>query len=1051
MRLITGRDLVRIVRGVYAMVFMIEVMFGARDNVEPSRQADDAPVAAGEIPLSFSPPIYRPIAIEGNKLIEVLLDGDWRCNKNAHEDVASDPQTGDEWFNFRVPGQWAHQQGPLPENASAALGTDFEIPVGWQEKRIFLRFDAIHGNTRYWLNGKELGMTENYWTPVEYEITSTVRHGKKNNLRLIQSRNLVNEKIQFSGYKEQRHPPETGIPRSVHIFALPKVNISLLNIRTDFDKEYKDGELLLDVKLDGVTARGEMFVLDAILTDPSGQRVGLKNSSFHLSPAEEAPVRIRIPVSHPLQWSAEKPNLYVLTLKLGSGGQIAEQIMRNIGFRKIEIRGRQVFLNGRLLKLAGACHHEFDPITQRSGTAQYAEIDVLLMKACNMNFARTTHYPPTSEFLEACDRLGLYAEVEAPFMWTRDKESGQEDASIVHKYLQPTASMIAYHRNHPSVIMWSLANESGWIEQDPGNLPVNYQATHKLVKRMDSTRLTIFHSETDSDGRVCDIGNLHYPTYPFDGSKWIQNDSRPVMLGEAVITIGDSWFNKFVHYDPGLHEEWMMYDNLYWFAWGRRAGTPQQEEWRALHHPVGQNNPYSAWSQIYNSTHLLGMSIWEFGAHEFGIVDDWRRPKPIFWGMKRMLTPVYIPIRQIDFKPGTKSVRIPIENRYAFTDLSECVVTFEISDTGVISGKSVSENLVARKISLSLAPGSKGEVEIPLPSDAKEGKLLIIRSIDSKGYLIDAHGILLGDHKEYIAKADSGRPEFEDDGVSIKIRCENLSFDINRSSGTITSHEGLPSPVLMVLPTPYLSNTWPGQAQPIILPQADTRKISSITIKKIEGGLVLLVDEAYDVFRGTLNINIDKLGTAVIAYEYTFLGQDAAVRELGLRFQISSACRNVSWRRKSEWDVYPEDQIGRPVGSATAQRDGRANVTDASCGGIFPVLPQSGSHLLQSKSPWWWIAEPKTNESKTWPWSMDDDGYGTRDFVSTKFNFYRVTLSAPDGSGIEAFSNGTAHARAFLEGPSTMFHVWNRGDKILKTGERVEGRCIVQLHGAARK
>src|SRR5574340_311330 len=122
-------------------------------------------------------------------------------------------------------------------------------------------------------------------------------------------------------------------------------------------------------------------------------------------------------VSQPLPWSAEKPQLYRLRVELRRGGTTIERIERNLGFRNIEIRGRQVYVNGKRVKLAGACHHETDPLTGRADTARHAQTDVRLLKEANLNYIRTSHYPPNAELLDGADRLGMYVEVEAPFCW----------------------------------------------------------------------------------------------------------------------------------------------------------------------------------------------------------------------------------------------------------------------------------------------------------------------------------------------------------------------------------------------------------------------------------------------------------------------------------------------------------------------------------------------------------------------------------------------------------------------------------------------------------
>ena len=170
------------------------------------------------------------------------------------------------------------------------------------------------------------------------------------------------------------------------------------------------------------------------MQDPSGKVRQARRWPWRpIEPFTGKDVDIVTHVATPLQWSAEKPRLYRLTVELRRGKTTLERIERNIGFRNIEVRGRQVYVNGQRVKLAGACHHELDPLTGRADTARHAETDVRLLKEANLNYIRTSHYPPNAELLDAADRLGMYVEVEAPFCWVGGA-TGQPDQSLRHAH-----------------------------------------------------------------------------------------------------------------------------------------------------------------------------------------------------------------------------------------------------------------------------------------------------------------------------------------------------------------------------------------------------------------------------------------------------------------------------------------------------------------------------------------------------------------------------------------------------------------------------------------
>lgn len=193
----------------------------------------------------FTPVRYRPMATKVTGLTEniVSLNGEWRIDPKPAHGVREHPLDAASWSSFHVPGQWAQQGFDLPQDRTVALAREFNIPMDWAGYRIYLRFDAIHGGTHYWLNGKPLGYSENLFTPVEWEITDAVKTGAANRLDLEMKVATVAEKLSnasgYAGYSLG------GIDRAVSIYALPRLHISSLHLNAGLDKAYRDGELQL--------------------------------------------------------------------------------------------------------------------------------------------------------------------------------------------------------------------------------------------------------------------------------------------------------------------------------------------------------------------------------------------------------------------------------------------------------------------------------------------------------------------------------------------------------------------------------------------------------------------------------------------------------------------------------------------------------------------------------------------------------------------------------------------------------------------------------------
>ncbi|MBM3499686.1 MAG: hypothetical protein FJX74_13585, partial [Armatimonadetes bacterium] len=451
----------------------------------------------------FEPVRYRPIPTQqvGLGSAVMSLNGEWQ--------IADDPDDPG-WKPFRVPGQWVQQGYDLPQDRPVAVAREFEIPRAWQGRRIILRFDAIHGGTRYRLNGHDLGYSENLFTPVEWDITDAARPGEVNRLDLTMTVDTLSERLSYSsGYAFHNLG---GIDRSVRLFALPALHVRALRLNAGLGDTYRDGVLDLSLHLEGPADDARVRLT---LLGPDGQAIEHSAPLTPIDPGRgEVAVRSVVPDVRP--WSAEKPNLYLLRLDLLQADRLIERIDRRVGFRRIEVRGSQLYVNGRRVKLAGACHHETDPLSGRADTARHAEEDVRLLKAANLNYLRTAHYPPTEELLVAADRLGVYVEVEAPFCWV----GSDSDPAHLPAVLTPTSAMIDAAHAHPSVLLWSLANESQFS-------PL-FEVSARLCRDLDPTRPTTFNNPDPR--RVCDIANLHYAPMPYD--QHLPDDPRPVFLGE---------------------------------------------------------------------------------------------------------------------------------------------------------------------------------------------------------------------------------------------------------------------------------------------------------------------------------------------------------------------------------------------------------------------------------------------------------------------------------------------------------------------------------------
>ncbi|HJN17306.1 MAG TPA: glycoside hydrolase family 2 TIM barrel-domain containing protein, partial [Armatimonadota bacterium] len=651
----------------------------------------------------------------------------------------------------------------------------------------------------------------------------------------------------------------------------------------------------------------------------------------------------------------------------------------------------------------GACRHEIDPLTGRADTARHAARDVELLKDANLNYIRTAHYPPTRELLDAADRLGMYVEVEAPFCWVH----GEGDADDLGAVLTPTSAMIDYCHHHPSVILWSVANESQFNSL--------FEASAEVCKDLDPTRPTTFNNPDPK--RICDIANLHYAPMPYD--QHLEGDPRPIILGEYNFPVCHEQTD--VRINPGLRELWGHGHGIPDSYWGWACA----QSFEGPHLRPG--TPPGTWSHITRSERIVGGAIWAAFDEPFylpdgrdvgyawrhgfwGLIDAWRRPKPEWWLAKLIFSPVWFPERRVRLSEGATAVVVPVENRYTFTELGELEFTWRMGSR-------------AGRLTVDAPPGSTGEVEIPIPPDVEQGDLAIIDVHDAAGALVTVAAIQLGDPRPgTIPIPNAGPPSHslangkwknEGDRYGFSIDAESAEFEVDSDARRASV---LDFPALHL--TRYdFADLAPNEKPYEVLPRAETRVVESVAVQEEGTCLAITVRDRYEGFDGSTTWRIDRSGVGEISYDYAYHGEELNAREIGVRLTLPESCDELQWRRWSEWGVYPEDSISRTEGVAKARRD--------------PALGES-----------------RRGVRPDWPWSLDETELGTNDFRSVKLNIYEAALRSATGAGVGVRASADAHVRACLDGNGVKLHLLKEcrlGPVVLRDGDRLAGRSAVQL------
>jgi beta-galactosidase len=975
----------------------------------------------------FAPDIHltpRPSAVPGTDTLKVDLGGTWNyvvqpAPRFWEQKTASPGSTG----TIQVPGEWAMQGYTVPKGGAAGYWRTVEIPRDWEAKRIKLKCDAAFSLAEVWVNGKNVGQYEGGFTPFEFDITEEVESGKSAVIALrIEQDTMAADLSSMINYAQH---DLGGLTRKIYLFAVPDVNLYRLHAETRFDSKFQDATLHLTL---GVANQSRSTVegakLRLRLTDPEGKPVTLHPDSAHLPGLRAGEDRVQvvdIPVTKPQHWENEHPWLYKLTAELVANGSTVETAERRIGFRQIEIRGNQLILNGQPIKLHGVERHETNPARGRSLQSGMWSLDAKLLHEANMNYVFTSHYPVPEEFLDACDELGLLVTEEMPSVWvgwqngTGDAPKGSTDPRYYQTMATIAATAIEKDRSHPSIVFWQTCDECIWGR--------NYSSLMSLFATMDSSRPVNFSYEAGTSK----FFSQHYPSID-EARKAPADGSKPIIY-DQYCHINN--YNRREHYtDPGLRDYYGKAIAPMWDAMYLNPGIAGGAIWEWSDDvfqlpPSGhERNRFQGYLDPQNGRWLVGYGPW-------GIVDSWLRKKPEFWNVKKAYSPVRIREHEAIPVDSSRRLRIPVENRYFFTNLNELKIDWV---SGQSQGTATGD----------VPPNSKGVIEIPLPEGAAGNPEFTLKFFN-RGELVDAYILPIGKVSPVPAEAAAAAPSssaarLEQGEKSFVVRAQDSYWEFDRKTGLLVAG-GKSRQTASVVGGPYLAIT-PLELAPfgqisgpnVTLQPPVMNWTTSNVEAQVEGcSVVIRASGSYPDYSGAYTARIDGSGRLTMDYRFEFSGAEARVREIGLLFDAPATANILHWKHKTQWSYYPDGHIGRPQGSAPAFRDASA----------WP------------KAIW--------GETPPWPWELDATAEGTNDFRSSKFNILWASLTNAQDQGLRVDSDGRQTVRAwvdrdrvrllvsdFANGGSEVFlrdtH-WTREQKTLHKGDVISGTVRLSVNG----
>ena len=852
------------------------------------------------LPDEASYPVLQELA--GVETPAVLLSGTWQFRYSPDS----------KWDKIQVPGEPAMQGYAIEHDKPFTYRKSFTVPADYAGKHTILRFDGVYSYARLFVNDTFVREHHGGFTRWDTDVTPFVRPGKKNEIRLEVTDRL--DDISYaSGYA---HHPIGGILRDVTLFALPETCLYDFYAETHLDAAYEDAVLKIGYSSPVVGGAEVAYTL----ADPSGRRYPLAQSRF---PLKEGGNMNELPVKNPLKWDAEHPNLYTLTVTLSKDGKEIGRFDRRIGFRDVKIEKDRMLVNGMPVKLRGACRHDIHPTLGRTTTAELDSLDVILFKRSNMNFVRTSHYPPTERFLEYCDRYGIYVESETAVCFVdtyRQKNYApgktQDSAEFTPRYLSQCREMVKSFRSHPSILFWSIGNESVY--------GTNFQQCWDWVKATDKTRPVIF-SYPGSVGEkepVYDILSMHYQDVNGNLNQW--NRSTHGFQGEGIPALFDEWAHPACYTyatlqeDPNIREFWghsieRMWSGLF-DAPGGLGGAiwGYVDETFMLPEPKVGTAFWKEFARTAKPEDYQGKCV---GYGEWGIVDVWRREKPEFWATKKAYSPVRLMTTEVASFLSGQRLLLPLYNCFDHTDLDEIKIRYTY--------KGVEKELPAP----SIAPHQKGLLVIPAEA-WEEGELLSICFYTATGELLDAEQVSLGsDYHVRLADSEAspvnGVLLVEETAGMMTIKGDGFEIPFSKETGLICNATSKGQVIIEKGPFLHLDinlNHLTGaevrkSARKFLTSDSDWKK-QSLTYTRKEGAVEVALSGFYQDVQTDILIRISPAGEMNVSY--VVAGQpNGYLRETGLSFYLPERLDYLQWERKGMWSCYPEGAFAGNTGETS--------------------------------------------------------------------------------------------------------------------------------------
>ena len=608
---------------------------------------------------------------------------------------------GDDYFKgFKKEYKVTNDSLPVPitDNHVGSYRRVIELPANWDGKQVVAHFGSVTSNIYLFVNGHYAGYAEDGKVAAEFDITKFVKPGK--NLIAFQTFRWCDG----SWDEDQDFWRLSGVARNCYLFAKnPAVQVSNIKITPDLLNDYQDGELLINVNVKGNP------LIDFQLINANNQVVGKSSGSFHSMLTGSA----RFTVRNVKKWTAETPYLYtLLTIVKDRKGNVVEVIPQKVGFRKIEIKNSQLLVNGQPVLIKGADRHEMDPDGGYVVTRERMIQDIKIMKRLNINAVRTCHYPDDPVWYDLCDEYGLYITAEAN-QESHGFQYGQNSPVVTKTFakqiMERNQHNVETYYNHPSVIVWSLGNETDNSQ--------NFVDAYNWIKGQDKSRPVQYERGLWGHG---DDSDIYCPMYmSHDGcEKYAKNDAnkRPLIQCEYNHTMGNSSGGFLEYWD--LIRKYPKYQGGYIWDFVDQAlhRTPNFKASRTVADYEAISAKYEAGSGNMSPIYTYGGDYNKKDASDNnfncnGVIGPDRQLNPHAYEIAYVHQNIWA--EAVDLAKG----QVSVYNEYFFRDLSN----YELVWTLMKDGKAIENGKVAQ---LNVKPQQKVTLTLPYNVPA-EGEVML--------------------------------------------------------------------------------------------------------------------------------------------------------------------------------------------------------------------------------------------------------------------------------------------------------------------------------------